>query len=664
MEKCNVIFPGAFKPVHTGHIMLMEKYLDSSLYDVNLTVIVSKQDREGVHPESTKNFLDKVFAGRKNVKIIISPDPSPITATYNIAGQKEYGNGIYAMGSSSKTDDLKRAEQFAKKFQEGEKYYTPGVKTIFFPIDVTPIDYTSTSRRDMYATAPISATIVRQDVRNNDFENFKTSYEPLIKSSKYPKIDEKTVREYFEILKKEVLPVKTKHMNSSMNEFLLPKEDVNTLLLEGANGGHMDHPYEINEFTFKDLQDLIISLFAGEIQDVTEKLDGQNLFASVDEHGNTIFSRNQDTLFNIPWQLEDIQNNPKWTGNPSVQHAFSNGALTVDRVFSNIPKAAALFNYDDKADGVRYRVWVNLEIIDTQNLNVIPYVESKISFHGLKMSVFDYSDKESFTKDDSELRAPRKELIDLPESEYQKVWDALQKAITKTNRTSFKIQVDPEVILQKQSNGKEKAQPFISQLYTIVSSAGLGLNNTILEYKTTCLNNFLDNSARLSWLDGDLRDMYIKRWIGIDKTNVGTIKKEYTLANGEYVNKQQAKIIKDFEDNDIKLVMKKIMGPLDKLFIKVGNIILKNVKGLELAGQENEAIKKLNKEVKTVRDAIENSKDPKKIAKLEASLQRLAVVNNEYNATEGIVFRFNGHTLKLTGAFAPLNQLLGEKYRK
>lgn len=661
MEKCNVIFPGAFKPVHTGHIMLMEKYLDSSLYDVNLTIMISKQDREGIHPESSKAFLEKVFAGRKNVKVMISPDPSPITTVYNIVGEKEYGDGIYAMGTSSKSDDIKRAESFTKKFQEGEKYYTPGVKAILFPVDPTPISYSSTSRRDIYAEAPISSTVVRQDVRNNDFENFKTSYELLLKSKKYPKINEDSLKEYFESLKREVLPIKTKHMNSSMNEFYLPKADINLLLNEGGSGGHMDHPYEVNEFTFKDLSNLIMDLFGGNIKNITEKLDGQNLFASVDEHGDTIFSRNKKTLTTQPWKLEDIQYNPKWTGSPSVQHAFSNAALTIDRVLHNIPNAASKFNYDDKADGVRYRTWINLEIIDTENFNVIPYVESKISLHGLKTVVFDYSDIESFTKDEADLRSDRWEIIDLPEPDYQKLWNEIQAAVKKTNRTAFKVQITPEVILKKQAQGRQQANQYIAKLYEIASKAGLSLDNTILEYKRTSIENFIDNS-KLRWLTGDLKSAMLDRWTGQTKEKILDIKKNYTLDNGEYISKDQYKVLKAFEDNDLPLVIKKIMSPLDKLFIKLGNEIIKRVEGFENSGHEKDVIKKITREVKDIKDSVANSNDPKKVAKLQTSLARLAEVNNEYNATEGIVFNYQGHTLKLTGAFAPLNQLMGSRY--
>ena len=61
---CHVLYPGAFKPVHYGHIALMNKYLNSKEYSVKLTVIISRSPREGISAESSKWFLEQVFRGK------------------------------------------------------------------------------------------------------------------------------------------------------------------------------------------------------------------------------------------------------------------------------------------------------------------------------------------------------------------------------------------------------------------------------------------------------------------------------------------------------------------------------------------------------------------------------------------------------------------------
>ena len=651
MEKCHVIFPGKFKPVHAGHIAMMHKYLDSKKYDVDLTIVISCIPKEGISPESSKAFLDKVFAKNRKVHIVIAKNNSPIIEVYDMIGQKVFGDGIYAMGTSSKGTDIKRSDEIIRKFGKDGKYYTPGVTVIRFPVDTEPISYVG--RKDAYANGEISSTILRNDLRNNDYANFKTAYTQLINNKE---ISEADIRNYFETLSKEILPVKSK--NKKMYDSLTESywTEVNDCLFEGGAAGHMDHPYDVESFTFKDLKELVNDLFAGNITDVTEKLDGQNLFASVDNNGNTIFARNEKHLFSSPWYLKDIENNPKWIGKPTVQHAFTNAAITIDKVFKNLNDPINFFNYDDMADGVRYRNWVNLEIIDTQNFNVIPYVESKISFHNIKTTCFDYADENAFSMSDNEQKH---EIIDDANNEAD--MQKLQKAINKTNRTAFKAQITPNVVFKHIENGKKKAQKYIDLIDKIEARFNLYDDTTIAEYKRDALSKYLKDT-RLAYVDGKLKDALLDRWLNDGKkTKVKDICEDNTLENGRHVNPHEVKEISDFDKEDLPLVIKKIMSPFDKMFIVLGNEVLKSVSGLTNAGHETEVTSKLKKEMKDIEDAVKNSDDAKSKIKLEQSLKRLAAVNSELNSTEGIVFKYKGHMLKLTGSFAPLNQIFGSK---
>ena len=54
----------------------------------------------------------------------------------------------------------------------------------------------------------------------------------------------------------------------------------------GGAAGHMSHPFDDKDLTFKDLKKIIERTFDGELDcedGVTEKLDGQNLMVSVNE---------------------------------------------------------------------------------------------------------------------------------------------------------------------------------------------------------------------------------------------------------------------------------------------------------------------------------------------------------------------------------------------
>ena len=654
MEKCFVIFPGGFKPVHSGHLALMEKYLESKNYDVRLIIIISKSPREGISAESSKWFLEQVFANNHKVTVMISPDPSPIKTTYDLTGQAEFGPGYYAMGASAKGEDIRRAEDFADKFSEGGKFYNPesGVRGIFFPIDPVPMNYSG--RDDMFEDVPISSSIVRNDIRNDDYEMFGTAYLPFVVKNL---LTDNLVHQYFERLKTELLPAAKTPLNSALTESAHAL--YRNILNEGGAAGHMSHPYDVNEFTFRELKSLVTDLFAGNITDITEKLDGQNLFASVDEHGNTIFARNDTTLYEQPWYLDDIRFNPKWVGTPTVQHAFSNGAETIDAIFKNIPNREQFFNYDDKADGIRYRYWVNLEIIDTQNFNVIPYADSKVSFHGFLATVLDYSDKEAFSKEDWN----RKEKITLDPNTEQQKKDVLQKAIDKTTKIAFKAQLTPEVIFKKLDDGNAKAKKYHWLLDKILNDVNLSDNATIGAYKEEGIIRYLEKRRDLRWIDGEVLDGCLRRWVYGDTKQYSLVNiKNLPLSSGEKMTQQQYVTLRDFDKDHAKDLLKSVTSVLDAFFIKLGAEAIKSIEGLSNAGHEKEVVSKLRKELKDLKAGIENSDDPKMKMKLRQSLIRLKAANDELAATEGIVFKYKGHVLKLTGAFAPLNQIFGVKY--
>ena len=659
---CHVLYPGGFKPVHYGHIALMNKYLNSKEYAVKLTVVISRSPREGISAESSKWFLEQVFRGNHNVNIIISPDASPVKTVYNMMCTKAFGDGIYAMGSSAKGDDIKKAEKIVDEFAERGKYYTPGVKVIFFPINPAPITYLG--RNDLYVDTPISSTIVRNDIRNGRYDMFRTAYTPLLQNPRI--ISEDILKTYYGMISKELLPIGEQSLNSSLKESLLDNSFYeNRVLNEGGAAGHMSHPYDYPELTFRDLKTLIHDLFAGSITDVTEKLDGQNLFASVDEHGNTIFARNEKTLKEQPWYLEDVMYNPKWIGTPSVQHAFTNAALTIDKIFKNIPNAVDFFNYDDKADGIRYRYWLNLEIIDTENFNVVPYADSKVSFHRFVVTCFDYSEIDKISKPEEDANSPDWDKFNMDEEQNKEKMAVLQKAIDKTTRTVFKAQITPEVIFKKLQDGETKAQKYYQYIDKLLDKVGMSDKLTIREYKALRMIDYVTNSKELYWLDGEVLDAMIDRWVdNTKKPSITTIGKTCKLSNQMLMSKEQYSILNTFDKEYSKDAIKIIMKPLDTLFIKVGTEVLKRMEGFSNQGREKEVQRKLKQTLSAIKSAVENSDDIDSKKKLELNLARLAEVDNDLASVEGIVFKWNGRIMKITGSFAPLNQILGCGFKK
>ena len=104
----------------------------------------------------------------------------------------------------------------------------------------------------------------------------------------------------------------------------------------------------------------------------------------------------------------------------------------------------------------------------------------------------------------------------------------------------------------------------------------------------------------------------------------------------------------------------KNMKPFEILFFDVGAEILKNISGY-LAASPDKAIQKIRKDVVRAIKTVQKSKDIKKINTLKAQVEKLEKIGglSSIVPSEGIVFKYKGKTYKFTGAFAPVNQIVG-----
>ena len=143
------------------------------------------------------------------------------------------------------------------------------------------------------------------------------------------------------------------------------------------------------------------------------------------------------------------------------------------------------------------------------------------------------------------------------------------------------------------------------------------------------------------------------RWAYDDKKtlNMRSLAKE--------IGKEQAAAVKAFDKNKGKLY-KQNMRPFEDLFLELGSIILKNASNFVAASPDAE-MQRLHKQIRTESEKIKKGGDEKQIEKVMAELERLERIGGieSIMPTEGIVFVYKGKTMKLTGTFAAINQLMG-----
>ena len=207
-ENVIVLFPGGFKPLTAAHIQLMKRYAEHPNVK-EVRVLIGPGVRNGITQEISLKIAEELLTSFDNVSIEAVKYPTPILTAYKYITD-EAEPGIYALAGSKKGGDYKRVTQFADDFSPMGKYaklLRKGVKVIEMPVEVNLINYER--RTDENNKKPISASILRRDILNNDYENFKTNY---------PGYDEHTIQKIWDILKPVVVEGLEEEYDEIINE--------------------------------------------------------------------------------------------------------------------------------------------------------------------------------------------------------------------------------------------------------------------------------------------------------------------------------------------------------------------------------------------------------------------------------------------------------------
>jgi cytidyltransferase-like protein len=156
------IVPGAFKPPHLGHLDMVRQYAKEADEVIVLISSPLKASRGiGGNPITARQSMEiwemlLDDAGLPNVKVQVSPMPSPVQATYEFIGEEgpiEDGTNVI-LGASQKGGDFKR-------WKGAAKYVKPGVNLL-------PPDETAVVPANRPSGEPYSATDARKMLEQGD----------------------------------------------------------------------------------------------------------------------------------------------------------------------------------------------------------------------------------------------------------------------------------------------------------------------------------------------------------------------------------------------------------------------------------------------------------------------------------------------------------------
>jgi hypothetical protein len=146
----------------------------------------------------------------------------------------------------------------------------------------------------------------------------------------------------------------------------------------GGAAGHLQHCWEATDMTFTEIKELINDSFNGKLENVTEKLDGQNLSLSYKD-GLAIVARTGRHFKNAGQLGIDITEIWDYFGKTTpdtVREAYKKAIQDFQTIFNKDPnKWSEIFQ-----EG---RFWINAEILYEPTENIIHYGLNQIRIHNL-----------------------------------------------------------------------------------------------------------------------------------------------------------------------------------------------------------------------------------------------------------------------------------------
>jgi hypothetical protein len=282
--------------------------------------------------------------------------------------------------------------------------------------------------------------------------------------------------------------------------------------------------------------------------------------------------------------------------------------------------------------------WMNLEVMYPKSANVIDYDKAEIVFHGTL----------EYNKSGTAIGQPKGSA---------RMLAGMIKQVNQHVQKHYTIGKPQFLTVSKvQDFGKKKAG-FINRLNKLQKEYALGNTDTLAKYHQSFWEEFIYNATKQHGviIPSKVLINLTKRWAFFDKSyKIPQIKKDLSKSP-EFLD-----WVLSFDKNDHQNWVKQNMKPFEVLFFDVGAEILKNISGY-LAASPEKAVQKIRKDVISAISKVKRGGDIKKIKTLKLQLDKLNKIGglSAIVPSEGIVFKYNGKIYKFTGAFAPVNQILG-----
>ena len=407
------------------------------------------------------------------------------------------------------------------------------------------------------------------------------------------------------------------------------KENINEskLLMEGGAYGHMNHPFDSDvNLTFGQLKDIVNRALDGTLENTREKTDGQALAISWRDN-RLVAARNKGHLKNKGENALDIKGvSDKFQGRGGLSDAYNFAMRDLSKAISSLSEKQREKVFKGGA------CFMNLEVIYPTSVNVVPYGQALLVFHG----TMEYNE----------------EGVAIGENQgAARVLAGMIKQVNQNVQSSYTIEGPPVVKLPKSQDLSKKKSVYSGKIKRLQKKYNLKDTDGVAEYHQAFWENYVDKKSPTT-LDNKTKMGLVKRWAFFDK--------KFRLDSKNISDSKTLDWAKKTDKEKHSKIAKDNIRPFEDIFLGLGAEVLQFVSSA-LTVNPDSAIRDMKKRLdKTIKD-VRKSGDVKKIQKLKLELQRLNSIGGAKKIVpnEGIVFTYNGKTFKLTGTFAPLNQILG-----
>jgi len=403
----------------------------------------------------------------------------------------------------------------------------------------------------------------------------------------------------------------------------------------GGVAGHMAHLSEDTDLTFKEIVDILGKVANAEIKNATEKVDGQNLFLTVDNSGEIKTARNSGDIKKGGMTTDEYIS--KWIGHPA-ENAFTNGFKAVSAALRKLSPEdiEAIF-----ADGQRY---VNMEIMYPKNPNIISYSSPNIVLHGLQY----FGDEE----ETPEMRQQTK-------SKFVKLAGMIDGATEQVGEEEWSVN-GPKLVALKNIADGSALKDVTSKIESF--AAPVGMDATIGDYVKLVVEQYADSVG----LPQDVTE----------KLTTLMLDPEKAKEQGISVVQLKKGLPKELQNTVSNLgsktkTMKYISSVLKPLEVAISDFAIEVLRGVKsyFVSDNDQEVARMRAELEQSIAYLKNlqaSGDEKMGELVDQQLAKLGDIENLASSMEGVVFEYppgSDKIYKLTGAFAMANQIIGRARR-